>query len=325
VQKLSAGHLTQDQLQLGMSSSLVAGAAHGSFPFQIAISEDIGRHASPQITRERNPSLNGRPSQPTDVDDKSISVPQEGDDSESSTEHQAKLVAPDTFSEKDERIAYLERQLSEMLAAQTQRDLHVAELTDQLAQKSVLLERAEANAAEAKKHAGLEQRELQVKFDGLFLSRDKAEANATEAKKHAGLELRKLQAKLDELKLSRDEHLRTLEQTQSSFQKATFHAAEANERCQRELAEVYAKLEARESELAAVRLRLADAEDGLAKSKAEADTLRAGTQAAAGLVNTDVDRVMGRLLERVRAVEAEMVSLRGNEKSIEDMECRNEG
>ena len=157
-----------------------------------------------------------------------------------------------------------------------------------------------------------------------------------EAKKHAGLELRELQAKLDELMLSRDEHLRTaLEQAQSALQKATSRAAEANERSQRELAEVHAKLEARESELAAMRLRFADAEDGWAKSKAEADTLRVrteaaadtlrgGSQAGARLVNMDVDRVTSRLMERVRAVEAEMASLRGNEKSIEEMECRNE-
>jgi hypothetical protein len=74
---------------------------------------------------------------------------------------------------------------------------------------------------------------------------------------------------------------------------------------------VHAKLEARESELAAVRLRLMDAEVGWAKSKAEADTLRAsaGTQAAAGL-NMDVDRVMSGLMERARSVGAEMASVR---------------
>jgi chromosome segregation ATPase len=143
-----------------------------------------------------------------------------------------------------------------------------------------------------------------------------------EEKKRAGLELSELQAKHDKSLLSRDH---TLEQALSSSQKATSRAAEANERNQRELEEVHAKLEARESELAAVRLRLADAEDGWAKSKEEADTLRAGTQTAAGLVNMDVDRVMRRLMERVRSVEAEMASLRGDEKSIGDMECSNEG
>ena len=187
-------------------------------------------------------------------------------------------MAPDA-SEKEaarsehERIADLERQLSETLAER-------AQLTDQLAQKTALLEQAEANAAQAKKRA---QRDLQAKVDELLLSRDQS-----------------------------------LEQAQSALQKA-------NERSQQELAEVHAKLEASESELTAVRLQLMDAEVGWAKSKAEADTLRAGTQAAAGLVNMDVDRVMRRLMERVRSVEAEMASLRGNEKSIGEMECRNEG
>jgi hypothetical protein len=57
-----------------------------------------------------------------------------------------------------------------------------------------------------------------------------------------------------------------------------------------ELAEVRAELEA-------VRLRLADAENGWAKSKAEADRLR--PQTAAGLVDTDEDRVTRRLMEHM--------------------------
>jgi chromosome segregation ATPase len=300
-----------------------AHAAHGASPFQKNPPEELDHPTSQPITRERNSSLNGLPSQPTGVDDKPRCVPQEDDDSESSTEHLAKLVA-DTSSEKEvvwlehERIIELERQLSAMRAAQTDRDRHIAQLTDQLVQKSALLERAEANAAETKKRAGLAQRELQAKSALL----EQAEANAAEARKRARLEQHELQGKLDELLLSREQ---ALEQAQSASQKDTFRAAEADERSQRELAEVHAKLEARESELAAVRLRLTDAEDGWAKSKADADTLRAGTQAAAGLVNMDVDRVMWRLMERVRVVETEVSSLRGNEKSIEAMECRNEG
>jgi chromosome segregation ATPase len=263
----------------------------------------MGRPASPQDTREKNPSLNGMPSRPTGASGRPRRVPEEDDNGESSTERHAKLVAPDATSGKeiarseDGPLFELERQLSETLVAKAERDRRIAQLTDQLAQKSALLERAEANAAEAKKHAGLE--------------------------------LRELQAKLDELMLSRDEHLRSLEQAQSALQKATSRAASADERSQpaweheTELAEVRAELEGRKSELEAVRLRLTDAENRCAKSKAEADTLRA--QTAAGLVNTDVDRVMHRLMERMRAMETEMSSMRGNQKSIESMECRNEG
>jgi len=79
---------------------------------------------------------------------------------------------------------------------------------------------------------------------------------------------------------------------------------------------VRAKLEAKESELEAVRLRLMDAE-------AESDKLRA--QTATGSVNRDEEQVTRRIMERIRAIEAEVASKRWNEKSIEDMECRNEG
>ena len=92
---------------------------------------------------------------------------------------------------------------------------------------------------------------------------------------------------------------------------------------QSKLTRTEAKLEAKEFELEAVRLRLKDAENGLAKSKAEADTLRA--QTATSSVNREVDEVTRRLMERVRAIEAEVASRRWNEKSIEEMECRNEG
>jgi chromosome condensin MukBEF ATPase and DNA-binding subunit MukB len=117
-----------------------------------------------------------------------------------------------------------------------------------------------------------------------------------------------------------------------ALQKATSRAADADEQNQcaceqieqyeEDLANVRAKLEAKESELEAVRLRLADAEKGLTKSKAEADTLRA--QTASGSVNRDEDQVTRRLLERMRALE-EVALKRWNEKSIEEMECRNEG
>src|SRR6266446_3011433 len=51
-----------------------------------------------------------------------------------------------------ERLVELERKLSAMLAEQTERDQRMAQLTDELAQNSVLLKQAEANAAEARKH-----------------------------------------------------------------------------------------------------------------------------------------------------------------------------
>jgi hypothetical protein len=302
-----------------------------------------------RITHDRTHSPNDLPSLLPGMDDKPRRVPEEDDDREGSTEPHAKLVAPDVSSEKevarleDERIADLERQLSETLAAQIERDRRIAQLTDQPAQKSALLERAEVNVVEAKKRAGLEQRELQEKLDELQLSRDQAEANVVEAMKRARLEQRELQTKLDESLLSRDHALElakanaaeekrraglellsrdhALEQARNALQKASC-VPEANEQSQREITEMRAELEASKSELAAFRLRLADTENGCSKSKAEPDTYR--TPTATGLVNTDEDRVMHRLVERMQAMEAEIASLRWNEKSFERMECRNE-
>ena len=98
---------------------------------------------------------------------------------------------------------------------------------------------------------------------------------------------------------------------------------EGLQRYEKELTNARAKLEAKESELEAVRSRLTDAENGWTKSKAEVDTLRA--QIATGSVNGDVDQITRRLMERMRALEAEVAAKRWNEKSIEEMECRNEG
>ena len=259
-QKLFSGLPTQGQ-PLRIFSSSDTGAAHGAFSSQMAISEDTG------------------------VDDKPRRVPQEDDDSESSAEHLAKPVSPDT-SEKEfvslehERLVQLERQLLAMCAAQTERDRRIAQLTDQLVQNSALLEQAEANAAEENNRAGLEQRELQAKLDEFLLSRDKAleqgqsvlqEATscAAEANRRSQRELAEVHAKLEARESELAAVCLRLMEAQRDLQNATSRAVEADERSQRELARVHARLEARESELAAVRLRLMDAEDGWAKSKAE--------------------------------------------------------
>ena len=306
-QKLSVGHPTQGQPQHGVFSSSDAVAAHGAFPFQIAPYEDMGCLASPQITREQNPSLNSLPSvpsRPTSASGRPRRVPREGNDDEDPTERHTKLVTPDAPSRKEiarserGRLIELERQPSE---ANTERDRRIAQLTDELAMKSALLEQAEAKLA--LKNALLEQ----------------AEAIVAEEKKRAGLELRELQAKLDESLLSRDH---ALEQAQSALQKASC-TAEANQQSQRELIEMRTELEASKSKSAAFRLRVADTENGCSTSKADADTHR--NQTATGLVNTDEDRVVRRLMERMQVMEAEMASLRLNEKSFDMMECRNEG
>ena len=174
----------------------------------------------------------------------------EGDVNEMSTEKHVNFAAPHSSSEGEATISERERQLSISLAAQTERDQRIAQLTEDLALKSALLEQAETDAMEEKRRARLDLVDVKSK-----------------------------------------------------------------------LKSTAAKLEAKESELEALRLRLADTEKGLTKSKAETSRC---THDATGSVNRDEDQVTRRLMERVRAIEAQMVSKRWNEKGIEDMECSNE-
>jgi hypothetical protein len=273
-----------EQSQYPKSSS---SEAHGASHLQNAATAVSGSPASLQVVHERKSSPNGQPLELTGVNGKPRRVP-EDDVSEGSTEYHAKFVAPHSSSEREVTRLELERQLSVSLAAQSERDHRIAQLTDELALKTALLEQAEANAAEAVKRSRLE---LHKHADRLVMQ--------TSLTEQRDAELVDMQARLDELLLSRDQQ----------------H--------ERELANVRAKLEAKESELDAVRLRLTDAEKSLTKNKVEADTLRA--QTATGSVNRDEDQVARRLMERMRALEAEVASKRWNEKSIEEMECRNEG
>jgi len=263
VRKSSAGPPTQEQPQhLKSSSSEVQGASR----LQNAAPAVSGRLTSLQITHEQNTCPNGRPLEHTGVNSKPRHSPEDGV-SEDSTEYHAKFAGPHSLSEGEDRRSKLERHLSVLLVAQTERDRRIAQLTDELVLKSALLEQAEANAVEAASRAGPELRERA----------DDRRIMLTSMVKERDVELVNMQARLDELQLSRDQHFG---------------------RCERELANVLAKLEAKESELEVVRLRLTDAEKGWTKSKAEADTLRA--QTATGSLDRDEDQVTRRLMERMR-------------------------
>jgi hypothetical protein len=112
--------------------------------------------------------------------------------------------------------------------------------------------------------------------------------------KQKDAELGRLQAKLDEFLLSHVQDVRALDQARSAMQKATSrtagtdanadkyersqHTCEQVAKYETELAEVRAELEAKKSELEVVCSLLMDAENGWAKSRAEAKTLRARCQ-----------------------------------------------
>jgi len=154
------------------------------------------------------------------------------------------------------------------VATQTERDQRIARLTDELARKSNLLEQAEAKAVEATRRPRPEDRQL---IRTLLVKQIQKDAELVDMQARLG----NVQAKLDELLLSHDQQIGQYEN---------------------ELTNVRAKLEAKESELEAVRLRPTDAEKG---------------------TDEDEDQVTRGLLERVRAIEAEIMSKRrpGNEKS----------
>jgi chromosome segregation ATPase len=211
------------------------------------------------------------------------------------------------------------RLLLATLSAQTERDQRLAQLNDELALKSALLEQAKADAAEATKRAGLE---LRKHADRLLAQTSRVEQKDAEL---VNVQT-KLDAQLDELLLFRDQHVRAL-------QKVTSRAAGADERSQRaceqigqvedKLAEVRAEMEVMKSELEVVRLRFTDAENCWAKSKTEPNALHAPS--TAGLVSPDRDQTICGLVERIRAMEDEVASLQWNEKSLEEVVSRNEG
>ena len=178
-----------------------------------------------------------------------------------------------------EHITELQQLLSETLAVQTEQDRRLAQLTDELALKSALLEQAETNAAEAKRSAELERRE---NTDRLLVQ--------TSLVKQKDAALGRLQAEFDELLLSRVQDVSDVDHrlAGSAMQHPTSrtadtdanadkyersqHAFEQVAKYETELAEVRAELEAKKSELEVVRSRLMDAENGWAKSRAEAVT-----------------------------------------------------
>ena len=123
---------------------------------------------------------------------------------------------------------------------------------------------------------------------------EQSEANAAAAK--------------DELRERSDQLLMQAARVKQSDMELRYIQTKLDER-EKELANMRVKLAAKESELEAIRLRLMNAENDLIK--------RPG--------NREEDQVARRIMERLRAIEDEMALKRSNEKSIEDMECRNEG
>jgi chromosome segregation ATPase len=182
------------------------------------------------------------------------------------------LVQTSLVEQEDAELVNIRGKLDELLLSRRSRDQQVHAL-EQALQEST------SRAAEAEER-----------------SRRAHEQIALVEQKDA--ELVDMRAKLDELLLSgrsRDQHVRALEQ---ALQKATSRVADADERSR--LAH-----ERHETELAAVRSRLADAENGWAKSKREADRLRASALTTTDFVSTNEDRTTRESVRRIQAMGTE--------------------
>ena len=164
-----------------------------------------------------------------------------------SREYHAKFAVPQSSSEGDvasleyERFMQLERQLSALLIAQTERDQRIAQLTDELALKSSLLEQFKANAAEGEGRARLELRENE---DRLLAQ--------TSLVKQRDAELVNIQPKL------RD--------TEANFEESLLSHDQQIRRYRAEVANVRAELEIKKSELEVKKSEL-EAQTSLVKQR----------------------------------------------------------
>ena len=313
--KLSTGPSTQERPQHPTSSS---SDARGASRLQKASPAESGLPASLKITHEQNPGRNVRPLEHAVVRD-----PEDGV-GEGSTECRGELSGPHSSSEGEVTRLELEWQLSVSLSVQTERGHRIAQLTDELALKSALLEQAEANAADGKRRARLELVDTQTKLktteatlDELLLSFDQQIGRREVEVANVRAKLEAKESEMEALRLRLADAAKGL----TSLDVLAVSRRRQVEQHEKELTNVRTKLEAKEWELEAVRSRLTGAEKELTKSKAEKSRC---TQDATGSVNRGEDQVTRRLMERVRAFEAQMGSKRWNEKSREEMEYSNE-
>ena len=234
----------------------------------------------------------------------------------------------------------LEQQLSRIAGDRNVLERKITDLTESLAAQSRLREQAEEKAIEATKRAtemeGQLDRTNQEHAELLERHDETSAAYRTAAEKLSALtsvrelkdaEERTTDSQLDELKVSRDQHLKALSQAQSAIAAASARAAEleehwnkANEqvsRLQAEVVELNHDLEARVADADTANLRLRDVENAWAKSREEADTLRALTTGSLGQLldyhrdlQADEERVGRAHAEKAKVAELEAASLR---------------
>jgi chromosome segregation ATPase len=252
------------------------------------------------------------------------------------TGHPDKVVRLD-----NDRTSELENQVSRSLAERTTLEKKISELNESLATENRLREEAEARIFD------LNQRALQAEGalertaaeHGELLEHHAttaAELRSTAEKLVALTSSQQLRdvdtgssAELMELRMTRDRHVRALEQTQLALKAASARADEAEEQWRRaneqfqhlqaEYADLNRELEAKITEVDNARAQLLDVENKFAKSREEADALRALTTGSLGEL-LDYHRDMQADEERTGRAQNEKVRLLQNEsESLREM------
>lgn len=260
--------------------------------------------------------------------------------------YRAKLTAHENGNETEalrlerERVADLERHMSQLMNERWSQDRKITELNDSLALQTTLCEQAEARAADASKHVEMVDEAHERTLARHSDLQDRHDALDTQLRDHADrlysqtstLEQREadelnLRAQVNELMQSRDQHLRALEQARTALQAASSRAEEVDIQYERareqistlvaDLAELRGEIESRTAEVESVRARLTDVENSWSKSREEADAFRALTTGSLGELldshrdlKTDEDRLTRGHAEKLQALETESASLR---------------
>ncbi|RXW22588.1 hypothetical protein EST38_g3263 [Candolleomyces aberdarensis] len=260
--------------------------------------------------------------------------------------YRAKLAAIEANDDSEihkmerERITDLERHMSALMNERWAQDRKMTEMSDSLALHTMLYDQSEARAQEATKRcdkADEDYNRTAQLYNDLLDRYEESETklrdvNERLVKTNSLLEQREadgdgLRSQLDELNVSKEQHLRTLEQARASLEAANKRTGEldrqfmkAQERIselESDLAEMRSELENRSVEAQTARERLTDVENAWAKSREEADSLRALTTGGLGELldahrdlKADEDRFMRGHSEKIQAVEAEAQQLR---------------
>ncbi|EJU00094.1 hypothetical protein DACRYDRAFT_101149 [Dacryopinax primogenitus] len=240
-----------------------------------------------------------------------------------------------------DRAAQLEIDVAQLEAERVMVERKLAEVSQQAETHKRLREQAEARAEEAARRAEeAEESHARIGREHLDLQSRHATVDAQlrdHSDKVVGLSAQLQQREMDhsrlldqleDLRNEQDQHRQALEQAQFALEAAGSRDAETQDQLARandqvailesELAHIRSEYEAKESENELATKRLEDAENGWAKSREEADALRAFTTGKLGeLLDSQKSRMeaVGENnaegdAERIRVMEMEAASLR---------------